>query len=103
MIDEEVTKILQDAAQKALNLLGDRRIQLQDLSDRLIEEEELDQKEIRNLIGASVHDKDDEFGELETEQPKEVPNLATATAPDESADDLATADPNPQIQRRAKD
>ena len=56
VIDEEVTKILQDAAQKSLNMLGDRQSMLQDLTEQLIEEEELDQKEIRAIIGASVHD-----------------------------------------------
>ena len=56
VIDEEVMKILQDAAQKALNLLGDRKSQLQDLTDELIKEEELDQSEIRAVIGKSVHD-----------------------------------------------
>ena len=56
VIDEEVTKILQDAAQKSLNMLGDRQSMLQDLTEQLIKEEELDQKEIRAIIGASVHD-----------------------------------------------
>ncbi len=57
VIDEEVTKILQDAAQKSLNMLNDRKAQLTDLTNRLLENEELDQKEIRAVIGASVHDK----------------------------------------------
>ena len=56
VIDEEVTKILQDAAAKALNLLGDRRTQLIDLTNRLMQAEELDQKEIRSVLGPSVHD-----------------------------------------------
>ena len=56
VIDDEVTKILQDAAQKSLNMLGDRSEQLKNLTEQLVEREELDQKEIRELIGASVHD-----------------------------------------------
>ncbi len=76
VIDEEVTKILQDAAQKALNLLGDRRMHLQDLTDKLLKQEELDQKEIRTVIGHSVHDsKDTRNGQTETES---KPSFATA-------------------------
>jgi cell division protease FtsH len=65
VIDEEVTKILQDAAAKAINLLRDRRPQLVELANRLIETEELDQKDIRAIIGPAIHDveKDDSSGE----------------------------------------
>ncbi len=59
VIDEEVNKILQDAATKALNLLRDRRPQLMELTNSLIKSEELDQKEIRAIIGPSVHDERD--------------------------------------------
>ena len=57
VIDDEVTKILQDAAQKSLNMLGDRSALLKTLTEELISREELDQKEIREIIGRSVHDK----------------------------------------------
>ena len=56
VIDEEVTKILQDSAQKSINLLNDHREHLEIITQELIKHEELDQKEIRNLIGKSVHD-----------------------------------------------
>jgi cell division protease FtsH len=56
VIDEEVAKILQDAAHKAINMLRDRRKQLDSLTQKLISEEELDQKEIREVLGPSVHD-----------------------------------------------
>jgi len=56
VIDDEVTKILQDAAQKAISMLNDRKDLLQSLTERLINDEELDQKEIRTIIGKSVHD-----------------------------------------------
>ncbi len=56
VIDEEVAKILQDAAQKAVSLLRDRRKQLDSLMQELVREEELDQKEIRVVLGPSVHD-----------------------------------------------
>ncbi len=70
MIDDEVTKILQESAQKAFNLLNDRRQQLESLSEKLVEEEELDRHQIAAIIGPSVH-KDHIDSELQqTELPK---------------------------------
>jgi len=60
VIDEEVHKILDDAAQQAVELLNEKRNELQLITDGLIEHEELDRKQIRELIGPSVHDNDDE-------------------------------------------
>ena len=54
-IDEEVTGILQAAAADALSLLKEKKDDLQKITDGLMEKEELDQKEIRSLIGQSVH------------------------------------------------
>ncbi len=56
VIDDEVSKILQDAALRALNFLRERKDQLVALTNALIKEEELDQKDIRAIIGPSVHD-----------------------------------------------
>lgn len=69
VIDDEVTRILQDAAQKAINMLSDRESLLKNLTERLMEEEELDQKEIRATIGPSVHDKrlEQKNGQLDAE------------------------------------
>ena len=90
VIDDEVTKILQDAAQKALNMLGDLKEMLQSLSNRLVEEEELDQKQIRTIIGASVHDEriDATNGQPETSSPP-LPKTAdtmTSNASEEPTD-----------------
>jgi cell division protease FtsH len=56
LIDEEVGKILQTAADSARNLLDERRDELDKLAAALIEKEELDQNEIAELIGPSVHE-----------------------------------------------
>ena len=56
VIDDEVAKILQDASTRALNFLRERQEQLVALTTALIKEEELDQKDIRAIIGPSVHD-----------------------------------------------
>ena len=54
-IDAEVSKILQDAAEDALQLLRNKRDDLQTITTGLVEREELDRREIEELIGASVH------------------------------------------------
>lgn len=56
VIDEEVTKILQAASVQALELLDRRRADLDQLASELVKREELDRRDIRVLIGASVHD-----------------------------------------------
>ena len=56
VIDAEVSTILREAAQKSINLLTDHRAELDALTAKLIEEEELDRAEIREIIGPSVHD-----------------------------------------------
>ncbi len=55
VIDDEVSRILQDAAQKSINLLNDRRAHLDKVSEELVKHEELDQGDIEKLIGPSVH------------------------------------------------
>ena len=54
-IDEEVHQILGEAAKAALELLTDKKEHLQKITDDLIDKEELDRKEIAELIGRSVH------------------------------------------------
>ena len=55
LIDEEVAKILHAAADRAHEVLQANRDKLERLANRLLEEEELDDKQITELIGPSVH------------------------------------------------
>ncbi len=55
LIDEEVARILHEASDRAYNLLSESRGKLDKLATKLVEAEELDEKEITNLIGPSVH------------------------------------------------
>ncbi len=55
VIDEEVGRILREAAKAATELLMERRADLQKITDELVEREELDRKMIEALIGPSVH------------------------------------------------
>jgi cell division protease FtsH len=55
MIDDEVSRILSEASQRALDLLNERREELESLTRQLLEEEELGEQQIEDLIGQSVH------------------------------------------------
>jgi cell division protease FtsH len=59
-IDEEVGKILQQAAIRAEQLLTEKRADLEKLTQALLASEELNEKEIVALIGPSVHNDDPE-------------------------------------------
>jgi cell division protease FtsH len=55
LIDAEVQHILHDAAARAKTLLIEKRADLETLSQALLKEEELGEKDITGLIGPSVH------------------------------------------------
>jgi cell division protease FtsH len=55
LIDDEVQRILHDAAEKAKQLLLSKRDELEKLAQALLKEEELAEKDITALIGPSVH------------------------------------------------
>jgi cell division protease FtsH len=55
VIDEEVTKILHDADQRAVELLGNQREKLEIITRELVHQEELDEQDITKLIGPSAH------------------------------------------------
>ena len=55
LIDEEVSRLLREAAEKATAMLTEHREKLDALARRLEEIETLDEAEIEKLIGPSVH------------------------------------------------
>jgi len=56
VIDEEVAMMLHSAADRAHQLLSDSRDKLDRLASALVQQEELDESEITELIGPSVHE-----------------------------------------------
>ncbi|MEE2641811.1 MAG: ATP-dependent zinc metalloprotease FtsH [Planctomycetota bacterium] len=56
IIDDEVSGIIQQAMDKAIELLTENRGKLDELTRSLIEREELDHGEIKEIIGPSVHE-----------------------------------------------
>ncbi|MFN3193440.1 MAG: ATP-dependent zinc metalloprotease FtsH [Aureliella sp.] len=63
-IDGEVSRILSEASTRASDLLMDKRQALEDVTRGLLDHEELSEKEIQDLIGASVHGSVEELEEL---------------------------------------
>jgi cell division protease FtsH len=55
LIDEEVSRILREAGERASRLLQERRMELEGVKDGLMKREELNEREIEALIGQSVH------------------------------------------------
>ena len=58
IIDEEVSAILHSASDRAIEILSKNREKLDLLSDALVESEEINEGDITNLIGPSVHEQD---------------------------------------------
>ncbi len=66
-IDNEVSKILNEASSRAMDLLNEQRDKLDIIKESLIEREELTEKEIEELIGVSVHGPSSEAFEVPAE------------------------------------
>jgi cell division protease FtsH len=56
-IDEEVARILREQSERAIDILSSQRHKLEELAQRLLEKEELDEREIEAVLGRSVHAK----------------------------------------------
>ncbi|TWU02686.1 ATP-dependent zinc metalloprotease FtsH [Stieleria varia] len=54
LVDEEVSRILLEAEQRAEQLLRERRGELDKITQALLEEEELDEQQISDLIGPAI-------------------------------------------------
>lgn len=63
VIDGEVARILNNAGDRATELLTDRRQELESITQQLLEREELGEVEIEELIGPSVHGPVQRFGD----------------------------------------
>ncbi len=55
IIDDEVARLLHEAAERSQSILGENRDKLDTLARALVEREELGEKEIIDLIGPSIH------------------------------------------------
>ncbi|MDB4778262.1 AAA family ATPase, partial [bacterium] len=75
VIDDEITKILHEAAQSALELMDQRRDALESLTRELLKTEELDRFGIEAVLGKSVHKRSANIdAALGAETPKPTPS-----------------------------
>jgi cell division protease FtsH len=73
-IDEEIGRILREAADRANKVLSDNREKLEELTRKLVEKEELDDEDLTVILGPSVQTRG---GAVERSEPAEVPRTTT--------------------------
>ena len=86
-IDEEVVSILNQASRRATQLLEEKREELRELTQALINSEELDRFAIEKVIGPSVHkpmaiEENRDTAEAESEQSTTDENVASDVSPE---------------------
>ena len=86
-IDEEVVSILGHASQRATQLLEEKREELLELTQALINSEELDRFAIEKVIGPSVHqatavEESEDSSEVESEETTADENVASDRSPE---------------------
>lgn len=101
MIDEEITLLLNEAAQKAIDLLTEHRNDLEELSRALVRDEELSSAEIEAVIGPSVHPRGNGRANPEIES---LADIADHTAhPEHTLTPSDTSKPvNPESQQESE-
>lgn len=98
VIDDEITKILHEAAQNALEMMNEKRDALESLTQELLKTEELDRYQIEAVLGESVHknssDLDAVLGQAKSsEEASESPSTQSAT-PESNGQDASDASPS---------
>lgn len=91
MIDGEVSRILNEASTRASDLLMDKRQQLEDLTRGLLNQEELSEKEIQDVVGASVHGSVEELEEAAREAAEKMQQSTPASSNPEPAEEVESA------------
>jgi cell division protease FtsH len=61
IIDDEVARILHDSSDRAITMLNEHREKLDALARALVEREEIGEQEIVELIGPSIHHREDDM------------------------------------------
>jgi cell division protease FtsH len=101
MIDKEISRMIQEAHDRALKLLTDNREKLEQLAEALIEKETLEPEELDKLLGKPVGLPEDEskpvaakkkraVSEKETAKPRRKKLKAPSVLPDEPKQSPAT-------------
>lgn len=92
LIDGEVARILTEASTRAFDLLMDKRNDLEQVTKGLLDQEELNEQEIEDLVGPSIHGTVEELSALPSDEvvrPTEAQAETVATTAEP-----ATAEPD---------
>ena len=91
MIDGEVARILTEASTRASELLTNRQQDLEAVTQDLLKNEEIGEKEIEALIGPSVHGSIEELSKLTEPAGSQSKEKVEETPPDADAQPVASA------------
>lgn len=95
LIDQEIRKTIEEADERARNLLIEKRDLFEKLTNALVEEEELDEDRIREILGPSPNDKksdeQDSDEKKSDEDPKDAPSSEPIAADPSGRDDDASS------------
>ena len=83
VIDEEVSRVLHDASDRAEETLREHRGQLDQLAEALLQHEVLDDNEIEEILGAPAHRKSTPPEPSTNGEPDSAENAAVSTSKDE--------------------
>ncbi len=90
MIDGEVARILTEASTRASDLLTNRQQDLEAVTQSLLKNEEIGEKEIEDLIGPSVHGTVEELSKLPAKETTPAKSPVEELPPDAEAQPVAT-------------
>ena len=91
VIDEEISRILNEASSQAIQTLTEHREKLDTLATALDREEELDESEIEALIGPPAYERKNQNGDSDTE-PTDTEPVESATAAQSVTDEPADSE-----------
>ena len=93
VIDDEVHEILESSSKNALELLKKHQEQLESVTKALLKDEELDRREIRTLIGPSVHtERESEIADMVGDKNGSANSNGASSTPEKTTEQTDTSE-----------
>lgn len=98
VIDDEVSKMVEEQYQRALQLLGDNQDKLTKLAEKLLEKEVIFKEDLVEIFGKRPWDKEETVEEVIVSHEKEISQEETETSAPEESDNTSTEEtPNENL------
>lgn len=98
VIDDEVSKMVEEQYQRALQLLGDNQDKLTALAEKLLEKEVIFKEDLVEIFGKRPWDKEETVEEVIVSHEKEISQEETETSAPEESDNTSTEEtPNENL------